>query len=66
MIPIGTKVMINDEGHYRYGIDEGNPQGVIGTVIECEAFDQEDWINVEWPNDRTNNYEDGTLDIVEG
>lgn len=63
MIPVGTKVIINSEGHDRYKSGPDNPVGLVGIVED--SSEEHDWIDVSWPNGEENVYEIDTLDIVE-
>lgn len=64
MYKVGMNVRINAEGHERYGYDRRNPEGVTGKVTEDTNSDG--WCHVEWSDGYTNEYEDDTLDVVDG
>lgn len=56
---IGTRVVINEEGHRRYAGNKNNPRGVEGTITQSEHH-----CYVKWDNGDTNSYREGTLDLV--
>lgn len=62
----GQRVKMNEAGHIAYGEGGGNPRGVIGTVVEPNEWNEPKWSTVEWDNGQFNDYEAGTLDVVEG
>lgn len=59
----GMKVKINDYGVEIYGGGRTNPQNVVGVVV---SGNEPGWFGVNWPNDTFNEYQAGTLDIVDG
>ncbi len=63
MYSIGDRVKINAHGFNSYGEGDANPEGVEGVVT---AHDEEaGWFAVKWDNGCPNEYEAGTLDIVD-
>lgn len=63
MYKAGMKVQINEHGFDIYGEGRNNPRGAVGVVV---SEDEPGWFGVNWPNETFNEYQVGTLDIVDG
>lgn len=78
LLPIGSKVYINDESIYKHQGLDVNGNRMIGEIIkynQCsipfssgisiEQYNREHWYVVNWPNIGKNNYRPIDIDLIE-
>lgn len=61
----GDRVVINEQGHERWGVSDYNPKGVHGTVrATVQPGSPFSEVIVDWDNDQWNGYDVPDLDLV--